>query len=262
MLIWNRPIRVGQNLGVLADLLFPPVCVICGTPGIDRPKLLCDPCGAELETLCDTAYCPTCARTVPPFVVTGGCCNHCRDEKRRISGVARIGPYRDQFRRLLHAFKYQRRWTLAAYLGQRIADEMRQNRWFGSIEALVTVPPWWFRRIRRGDYPPAMLARQVARHTGIPLIPALRRIKGGPSQVGLTAPQRAKNVRGKFAMTPGVRIEGATLCLIDDVMTTGATIEECARILLKAGAADVYAAVTAHVSRDAPSLIPPPQSAP
>ncbi len=244
---------ITDGLRAAADLLFPPVCAVCGSPGVGGAELLCGPCEAAVDRLCCTAYCPTCSRTVPPFAVSGGRCNHCREHKMHVVGTVRVGPYGDEFGTLLRAFKYRRRWTLAAYLGRRLAKEIERAPWFDSLEALVTVPPWWPRRILAGDYPPAMLARVLSGRTGIPLIPALRRVKGGPSQIGLTATQRIQNVRGKFAMTRGVRLEAATLCLIDDIMTTGATLEECAKTLRAAGAGDVYAAVAAHVSPGSPS---------
>ena len=240
----------------VADVLFPPACAVCGTSGVDAPDWVCAPCDAAIERQCRTAYCPTCARTVPPFAVSDGRCHRCRERKVRITAVVRAGPYVGPLAAVLRAFKYRRRWTLAAYLGHRVAAEFERTSWFQSVDALVTVPPWWVRRLHAGDYPPAILARCVSDRTGVPLIPALRRIKGGPSQIGLTAAQRIQNVRGKFAMTRGARVDGATLCLIDDVMTTGATLEECARILRAAGAGDVYAAVAAHVSPGSPSANP------
>ena len=193
---------------------------------------------------------------MPPFAVSDGRCNQCRDGQRRTAGVVRAGPYVNSFGVILRAIKYKHRWNLAAYVGQCLAAELERSPWLESIDALVIVPPWWPRRILAGDYAPAVLARYVSERTGIPLIPALRRIKGGPSQIGLTAHQRIQNVRGKFSMTRGVRIDEATLCLIDDVMTTGATVEECARTLHEAGAHAVYAAVAAHVSPGAPSVSP------
>ncbi|MFH0981053.1 MAG: ComF family protein [Planctomycetota bacterium] len=238
------------------DVLFPPACAVCGTPGIDGSERICRLCEAALESQYRIAYCPACARTVPPFVVAGGRCNRCRERKMRVAGVVRAGPYEEPFRAILRAFKYHRRWSIGRYLAGRLTAEFEHAPWFESIDALVTVPPWWPRRIVTGDYPPAILARGISGRTGVPLIPALRRIKGGPSQIGLTELQRIQNVRGKFAVTPGVRIAGATLCLVDDVMTTGATLDECARILLGAGAAQVYAGVLARAARDTPSVTP------
>ena len=245
---------INRGLRAVADVLFPPVCTLCGTPGVDAAHWICAPCAATIERQCRTTYCPTCARTVPPFAVSGGRCHRCRDRKVRVAGVVRAGSYAGPLGALLRAFKYRRHWTLGLHLGDRVVAEFERTSWFQSVDALVTVPPWWRGRILAGDYAPTILARRASDRTGVPLIPALRRIKGGPSQIGLTAAQRIQNVRGKFAMTRGVRVDGATFCLIDDVTTTGATLEECARILLRAGAGRIYAGVVAHVSRDTPAL--------
>ncbi|MCP4590579.1 MAG: ComF family protein [bacterium] len=234
----------------LLDMLYPPTCPLCRSPGVDGPGLLCESCASSVEEEGHTAYCPTCARTTPPFAVSDGRCGHCREQKARIAGVVRIGPYGGELGAALRAFKYQRNWRLGASLGDRLATALQQAPWLEEVEALVVVPQWILRRPFAGDYPPALLGRRASRATGIPVIPALRRVKGGPSQIGLTNHQRVENVRGKFAVARGVRVDGATLCLIDDVMTTGATVNECARILLNAGARAVYAAVAAHVSHD------------
>jgi predicted amidophosphoribosyltransferase len=75
----------------------------------------------------------------------------------------------------------------------------------------------------------------------------LRRVRGGPHQIGLSHSQRVENVRGAFAMARGVTLRGARLLLVDDVMTTGATLNECAKVLRRGGAAEVYAAVVLTV---------------
>jgi ComF family protein len=245
---WTR-----HGLRALTDVCFPPTCALCGTPAVVASAALCQPCAAAVEEQCRAAYCPGCGRTVPPFVVVDGRCNQCREHSSRLAGIVRAGPYAPPFRGVVHAFKYQHRSTLVPWLGRRLTEELEQRGLSASVEALVTVPQWWLRRVRAGDYPPDVLARHLSRAAGLPVIPALRRVRGGPSQVGLTATERIRNVRGKFAVTRGVRIEGATLCLIDDVMTTGATLEECARVLRAAGARTVYAAVAAHVSPGTPA---------
>jgi ComF family protein len=215
-------------------------------------EVLCRRCAADMDEIGRCAYCPTCARTVPPFAVANGRCGQCRDHPRKVIGMVRVGPYEEPLRAVLHAFKYRRDWALASVLARRLSAEMKQRPWFGAVDALAVVPGWWPRQLGTRYYAPGVLAPRVSRETGVPLAPLLRRVKGSRSQIGLTAAQRVENVRGKFALTRGVGFRGATLCLIDDVMTTGATLEECAKVLVRAGARAVYGAVVAQVGHDSP----------
>jgi predicted amidophosphoribosyltransferase len=119
--------------------------------------------------------------------------------------------------------------------------------WRSRVEAVVFVPSLWRRRVLRPYYAAESLARLVAGGTRLPQLPLLRRIRGGSHQIGLSFPQRVENVRGAFAMARGATLQRAKLLLIDDVMTTGATLNECAKVLRRAGAEEVYGAVVVTV---------------
>lgn len=141
------------------------------------------------------------------------------------------------------AFKYGGRDELDRFFGRRLAQTLTQAPWFDQVEALVAVPTCWHRRLRGRTYVATAIAQEVARATGLPRLSLLRRVKGGPSQIGLSRTQRVQNVRGAFRLARGVKLNQAVICLVDDVTTTGATLLECARILKRAGAAKVFAAV-------------------
>jgi predicted amidophosphoribosyltransferase len=91
------------------------------------------------------------------------------------------------------------------------------------------------------------LGNAVEQQTGLPHLAVLRRVKLGPHQIGLDPLERARNVRGAFAMRRGVRLQGARVLLVDDVKTTGATINECTKVLRGGGVSEVYAAVVVTV---------------
>ena len=148
---------------------------------------------------------------------------------------------------LNRAFKYGGRDELDVYLGGLLAEVIELADWSDAVDALVYVPTYWRHSIGRTFYAPKVVARVVSRLTGIPSAPVLRRVAGGPHQFNVPRSKRAANVRGKFAMICGAGVEGANLCLLDDVSTTGATLDECARILRKAGARAVYGAVIGKV---------------
>jgi len=153
--------------------------------------------------------------------------------------------------KLVQAFKYGGRDDLAEVLGRYLADAIGVAEWGETVHAVLCVPTHWRHSLGRRFYAPQMLLRVVSRHTAIPRGPVLRRAQAGPHQFDVPRSQRAANIRGKFAMIAGASVTGARLCVIDDVSTTGATLNECARVLKRAGAAAVFGAVVAKVDTDA-----------
>jgi ComF family protein len=165
----------------------------------------------------------------------GAVCARCWAAARAASGQYE-GPLRD----IIHAFKYEGRRTLAAPLGMLLreagADLLRD------AACVVPVPlhPW--KRLRRGFNQ----AEDLARQTGVPLVRALWRIRATPAQAGLDAAARRRNVRGAFRLAPWLSpsartrfITGGVVVVVDDVTTTGATLEACADVLRRAGAREV-----------------------
>jgi ComF family protein len=133
---------------------------------------------------------------------------------------------------------------LARPLGERLAHAASD---YSSIDAIVPAPHQWARRWIRGFNQADLLAREVSRRTGIPLDRRLLRTRSTPPQAGLSAAERRRNVQGAFAAADGkTAIRGKNLIVVDDVMTTGATLEACARVLKRAGAARVAALTVAR----------------
>lgn len=138
--------------------------------------------------------------------------------------------------------KFHRQWRWAPWLGGQLA------RAIGPMEAerviVCPVPMHWLRRWRRGYDQATLLAREVGRRRNWPVASLLRRKRLTLPQVSLPPSKRAANVRGSFAIVP-VDLTGCHVVLVDDVKTTGATLGACARLLRKAGAEAVHAAVVA-----------------
>jgi ComF family protein len=157
-------------------------------------------------------------------------------------------------RDLIHALKYGGRFRLAAPLGAMIAAALEAEglKERARRSVLVPVPLSARRRASRGYNQAALLARETARGLGLPrrrvAARALKRVKEAPPQAGLGRAERLKNPAGTYAVDERKRrrIEGRHVLLVDDVLTTGATAGECARLLLEAGAADVIVAVVAR----------------
>ena len=141
---------------------------------------------------------------------------------------------------LLHALKYERRRSLAKPLGElmrRSGAELLQD-----ADVIVPVPLHARRRRTRGFNQ----AEELARHLGIPVLRALRKVRATASQADLPAARRHANVRNAFALRWKVDVRGLRIVLVDDVSTTGATLDACARVLLHAGAAEVRALTAAR----------------
>jgi len=149
----------------------------------------------------------------------------------------------------VHALKYADRLDLAPMMGRWIAHAGREL--LAEADALVPVPLHWRRLWARRFNPSAMLAAAISKETGLPVgAGALKRVKRTTQQLGLSRTERAANVQGAFRVLPDGKaaVTGRRLALVDDVLTTGATVDGCARALLRAGAADVEVLVFARVA--------------
>ena len=187
-----------------------------------------------------------------------GACPACASETRAVAAARAIGPYEGRLRDVIHALKYDRRASLARPLGALLCDAGRDV--IDGADAAVPVPLHWTRRHQRGFNQAALLAGQL----GVPVIRALRRTRRTRPQVDLPAAARHRNVAGAFALAWRYRLTrsglgrrfappplvGLVFVLVDDVSTTGATLEACARVLIAAGAREVRALTAARaVSR-------------
>lgn len=142
----------------------------------------------------------------------------------------------------MHAFKYDGCRSLSQGLGAQLRDSAADLLAYADV--VVPVPLHRSRRRARGFNQ----ARELARRLGVPMVDVLRRIRATPSQTDLPADARHANVQNAFALKRGRGVEGLRIVLVDDVSTTGATIEACARVLRAAGAADVSAVTAARVA--------------
>lgn len=152
-----------------------------------------------------------------------------------------IGPYEGGLRDIVHALKYDGRRTLARRLGEMLARSGAEV--LDGADLAVPVPLHRSRLRERGFNQ----AAEIASHLGLPVADALRRVRATPSQTDLPAAKRHANVRGAFAARRRVPVSGRTVVLVDDVSTTGATLDACARVLLDAGALEVRALTAARV---------------
>jgi ComF family protein len=233
-------------LRMALDAVLPPLCPSCRTPLADAGGL-CPACWARVSFIAP----PWCERLGIPFLYDPGpgvlSMEAIADPPTY--GRARAAVrYDDVARDLVHRLKYGDRLDLAAWMGQWMARAGREL--LDDADALVPVPLHWRRLWGRRFNQAAALARSAAAGRGIPVLTAaLKRRRATAQQVGLSRSARAVNVQGAFAVTPEGRaaICGKRLILVDDVLTSGATVDACARALMRAGARNVDVLVFARV---------------
>ncbi|MEJ5368477.1 MAG: ComF family protein [Bryobacteraceae bacterium] len=173
-------------------------------------------------------------------------CRLCEAGLTSYDGAWCCGAYDGALRDLIHLFKYGRMLPLGRVFGQMMARAYPRDQLF---EVLVPVPSHWRRRLWRGFDQAAVLARELSRRTAIPVEQALRRNRHTPPQAGLTRRQRRDNIRGCFVAARPEAVRGRRVLLIDDVLTTGATVNAAAAVLRRAGAAHVGVFTLARADR-------------
>jgi ComF family protein len=235
-------------LGGLADALLPQTCVVCGEAIPSDQAPACPNCEAQLETVRQVPYCPRCGRSARPVTIDEHGCGWCRGERFwNVAGVARVGAYELPIRRLIVGLKYQGRERNGAYLAELIAAAVRACPWSTEIEALVPVPMHWLRRWQRRCDHALVLSSVLSRELGIPVLNGVLREKNTPSQTQIVSrAKRFENVKGCFAVNHPKRVAGKTVCIVDNLIATGATVHEVSKVLRKAGAKRIYAAVIAR----------------
>jgi ComF family protein len=227
------------------DIALPTLCVACREP-VDGEGV-CAECWAKLSFIAP----PFCPRLGIPFVYDPGPGLLSMEAIANPPAYARARAavrYDDVARTLVHALKYQDRTDLAPAMGRWMARAGREL--LDGADMLIPVPLHWRRGWSRRYNQSGALARSIERQSGVKVASeVLRRIRPTQQQIGLSRPQRASNVQGAFKVAPDRQslVAGRRVVLIDDVLTSGATVDACARALLRAKAAQVDVLVFARV---------------
>jgi ComF family protein len=225
----------GVTDGLLAVLL-APVCAACRTP-LDEPTRgpVCGACWAGVVPI-TPPVCDTCGDPLASWRVISlahARCPRCRRRATRVTRTRALGAYEGPLRDIVHALKYDRRRSvarpLAAAMRHRGADVL------DGADVCVPVPLHPLRRYTRGFNQ----AEELAQGLGLPMVRALRRVRSTPPQADLPEARRHGNVRGAFRIRRSASVQGLVIVLVDDVSTTGATLDACAAALLAAGAGEV-----------------------
>jgi len=246
-----------EALDALASLVFPAPCRICEATLTTASRIpVCYTCLDSLQPL-SGAICQKCGR---PFVSvpasTGGqlLCHLCRRDAYGFDVARSFAAYNDPMVRAIVLLKYHAVTPLGGWFAARLAEMIAREPETFAADVVVPVPLHASRLRERGYNQADLIARPLARRLGLPLRTYLLvRTKPRPNKLKLTRKERWQTVRGAYAMRADSKIDKVRVLLVDDVFTTGATLDACARVLRQAGASRVVALTVARV---APAWLP------
>lgn len=243
--------RIGTTglrwLGSCAELLFPNICLLCGrlqATGADR---ICHRCQRALSAD-DVARCPRCAKPLPQYATADAeGCPLCRTKRLRFDRAVALGTYGGEVRELVLRIKQPRHEALCLAAGELLAERIVCELNGTLPDLVVPVPMHWLRKLLRGTNDAEVLAEAVASQLHRPIqMRLLRCLRPTRKQGTLLPTERRLNVRGAYEVRRRAKISGAHVVIVDDVMTTGATANELAKVVHRAGAAQVTVAVIAR----------------
>lgn len=220
------PVR--RALEGLIGLLYPPDCALCGGE-LDSLAVLCPECEAALPGL-PGPRCTRCGEELPDPSLD--LCLRCGTRERAVDRFGSLGPYDGPWGELVRRLKFGKETAIGRFLASRMADWIHKRGIGGAFELITYVPMSPRDRRERGFNQAELLARGVARRLRKPVCGTLEKIRVTPPQGRLTARQRQTNLRDAFGL---LRYGRERVLLVDDIGTTGSTVEECARVLKRGG---------------------------
>ncbi|MBV9492019.1 MAG: ComF family protein [Verrucomicrobia bacterium] len=229
----------------LLELLYPSHCFSCGH-ALEPGGTLCDSCRNEVCRIV-MPCCLTCSRPFPGSAGVMPRCPNCDDQTFAFESAVAVVQAKGVARELIHRFKYRRQFHIRRVLGEWLAAGFSDPRLEAEpVDALVPVPLHPLRLRERGYNQAAALAATLSKKVGVPVADCLLRTRYTPSQTQFDRVQRRRNLREAFAVRKRTVVSEKRLLLIDDVLTTGSTLHECAAVLLDRGARSVRALTVAR----------------
>jgi len=229
--------RVRSVVRSALDFIYPGICANCDA-SCEGGAPLCAACSEKLARLESAPSCDTCALPIPYDQAP---CPWCGGKGfTPLQRIVRLGNFEDPLRHLIHKLKYHARWPLAEQLADRLFEQERVQTLLKNADALVPVPLHRLRQIARGYNQATVIADRLGSRTGLPVAHPVVRLKRTEMQTHLHSRQRREqNLRDAFALVRPQTIAGKRVVIVDDVMTTAATIRTVARALRSARPAGV-----------------------
>ena len=229
----------------LLSLFFPPHCASCGAD-TERGGHVCAGCAGKTRRI-EPPFCQRCSEPFDGAIDGEFQCANCGD--RELHFDCAVAPYlsRGVVREFIHRFKYDHERFLRRPLAAWLADALSDPRLAGHpIDAIVPVPLHPTRFRERGFNQAMLLAELLSQRAAVPLLDALQRTRYTTTQTRLDRQERMENLRNAFRVRHSAAVQNRHLLLVDDVFTTGSTVDECARVLRLAGASSVRVATVAR----------------
>ncbi|HLC99495.1 MAG TPA: ComF family protein [Patescibacteria group bacterium] len=222
----------------VADIIFPVECVGCGKGGF----FICDTCLSRIQTF-PVHFCHYCKKPQ----AFGQTCSNCQ-KRLRLNGLYNLAPYDQKILKdAIHAWKYERVKELGNILGVYLAKHIiRASHPFLNCSIITSIPLARQKQFDRGFNQSTQIARVLSKHLHIPFQETLIRTRNTKSQFALPKIQRELNVKNAFAVRKDMKLQDTSILLVDDVTTTGATLEEACGTLKEAGTVSVYGIAIAH----------------
>ncbi len=236
-------IRLAEAAGAALDLILPPHCAGCGRgiPG----GFWCPACLGTLHPI-SPPRCEICSHPFDGLIDGPFVCPNCRGRHFHFVCAVAVMPSRGPVRDLVHRLKYHGASWAARPLAELALAGLDDPRLSGAPDALVPVPLHPLRRRQRGYNQALLIAREIAAHARLPVLDVLLRVRKTQTQTHFNRRERMRNLRGAFRLRAGVDVRDKRLLLVDDVLTTGSTMDECARVLAEAGAGPAHALAVAR----------------
>jgi competence protein ComFC len=241
-------------MDALASVVFPAPCRLCEATLTTASRIpVCQPCLESLRPFPGPA-CQNCGRPmVSPLAAAAAVplCRNCRLGVYAFDLARSYGAYDEPMRQAIILLKYHAVTPLGGWFAARLAELIEREPAVGAVDVVVPVPLHPVRQRERGYNQAELIARPLAKRLKLPLGPYLLvRTRPRPDKLKLTRQERWRTVRGAYVIREGTQVDRSRILLVDDVFTTGATLDSCARALRAAGAARVVALTVARVIPD------------
>ena len=228
----------------ILDLILPEFCSGCGKEG----TIFCEACLKELRQSFLYPKCFYCGAKSPAGKRSpaGRTCLSCQKNTNIYAFFSSFPYSNNDIKTLIHQLKYKRISKIAAILGAELGEYfLKMSPKIPPNSLIIPIPLHKHRHIERGFNQSELIAKFISKKIKIPILTALKKIKSTPDQTELSGEKRRKNIKGVFSITNQEQIKGKNIILVDDVKTTGSTIEEAAGILKKSGAKRIWALTVA-----------------
>ncbi len=241
--MWD--LRKAEPLRTLIALLYPQLCAVCEQPA-EGDGYLCRSCAAGVPRIAPP-FCEKCSQPFDGAITEVFSCANCAHRVLHFDAAVAAFRSRGVVREVIHKFKYGReihlRFPAADWLMETLEDPRLAGR---RIDVLIPVPLHAARKRERGFNQAELLAEILSRRAGLPMKTMLERIRYTTTQTAFDRAERIENLRDAFRLRKKADVRGLRVLLIDDVLTTGSTLSECARVLKAGGAISVHAATAAR----------------